>query len=138
MGRNQALWKTGKLETGALVCHVYRQFRKQCGAREFVMFERWVDRYVHNREHTDGVASWLIAASIENEPGLIERLYSSWTRAKNRWKRRASAVSLLQEAKHGRNTEAIFRVCDLPIGDQDEMVQQGAVLAQSGVPTIIS
>src|SRR5947209_9246822 len=36
-----ALWKTGKLETGLLVCHVYRRFRKQCGVREFAMFERW-------------------------------------------------------------------------------------------------
>src|SRR5437763_16615481 len=35
-----ALWKSGKLEAGVLVCHVYRRFKKQCGAREFAMFER--------------------------------------------------------------------------------------------------
>src|SRR5205085_9582549 len=54
------LWKTGKLESGALVCHVYRRFGKQCGAREFAMFEGWINRYVHNWAHTDGIASWLL------------------------------------------------------------------------------
>ncbi|MGI8742687.1 MAG: DNA alkylation repair protein [Bryobacteraceae bacterium] len=120
----EALWKTGKLEGGILVSHLYRRFYKQCGAREFAVFERWIDRYVRNWAHTDGVASWLLAACIRNDPALIERLYL-WTRARNRWKRRASAVALLQEAKQGRNTESIFRVADLLFGDADEIVQKG-------------
>src|SRR5207253_8862096 len=48
------LWKTGKLESGILVCHVYRLFRKTCAAREFAMFERWINRDVRNWAHTDG------------------------------------------------------------------------------------
>src|SRR5207253_3708894 len=50
----------------------------------------------------------------------------AWTRSKNRWKRRAAAVGLLQEAKHGRNTESIFKICELLFDDKDEMVQKGA------------
>src|SRR5947209_7395541 len=126
--RNQlceALWKAGKLESGILVNHLYRRFKKQCGASEFAVFERWIDRYVRNWAHADGLASWVLAASIENEPNLIDKLYP-WTRAPNRWKRRASAVALLQEAKRGRHTEAIFRVTDLLFRDSDEMVQKGA------------
>lgn len=120
----EALWKTGKLEGGILVSHLYRRFQKQCGAREFAVFERWINRYVKNWAHTDGVASWLLAACIANDPALIDRLYS-WTRAKSRWKRRASAVALLQEAKRGRNTEAIFRLADMLFSDEDQMVQKG-------------
>lgn len=120
----EALWKTGRLETGALVSHLYRRFRKQCGAREFALFERWIDRYVHNWAHTDGVASWLLSACVENEPALIERLFL-WTRSKNRWKRRAAAVALLQEAKQGRHTEAIFRMAEALFPDADPMVQKG-------------
>jgi 3-methyladenine DNA glycosylase AlkD len=59
-----ALWKRGKLEDGALICHVYRRFAAQCGACEFKLFERWIDKYVKNWAHCDGISTWLLAASI--------------------------------------------------------------------------
>jgi len=118
------LWKSGMLEEGVIVSHLYRRFAKLCGDREFAMFERWVDRYVRNWAHCDGVSTWLIAASIANRPGLADRL-AAWTKSKNRWKRRSAAVSLIQEAKQGRNTETIFHICDLLLADADDMVRKG-------------
>ena len=120
----EALWKSGNLEKGAIVCHVYRRFAKQCAEREFALFEAWLDRHVKNWSHADGVAAWLVAASIANRPKLIAKL-ARWTKSKNRWKRRAAAVSLVDEAKRGRNTESIFRICDLLRDDPDDMVQKG-------------
>ena len=118
------LWKSGMLEEGAIVCHLYRRFAKSCGEREFRMFEQWIDRYVRNWSHCDGVSTWLIAASIANKPGLGDRL-AGWTKSKNRWKRRSAAVSFIQEAKQGRNTETIFHICDLLLKDEDDMVRKG-------------
>lgn len=118
------LWKSGKLESGALVCYVYRRFAKQCAECEFRMFENWIDRFVRNWAHADGVASWLLAASIANEPELRFEL-RKWTRSENRWKRRASAVALLQEAKQGRHTESVFEIADALIDDRDDMVEKG-------------
>ena len=120
----EALWLTGDLEKGAIICHLYRRFAKQLGAREFQMFARWIDRHVTNWAHTDGVASWLLAGSIANDPSLIAEL-PAWTRSKNRWKRRAAAVALLQEAKKGRNTEAIFDIAKRLHTDADDMVRKG-------------
>jgi 3-methyladenine DNA glycosylase AlkD len=48
-----------------------------------------------------------------------------WTKSTNRWKRRAAAVSLIQEAKQGRNTQTIFRICRMLRGDTDDMVRKG-------------
>jgi 3-methyladenine DNA glycosylase AlkD len=118
------LWKSGMLEEGVIVSHLYRRFAKSCGEREFDMFERWIDRYVRNWSHCYGVSTWLIAASIANRPGLADRL-AAWTKSKNRWKRRSAAVSLIQEAKQGRNTETIFHICDLLLKDADDMVRKG-------------
>ncbi len=118
------LWKSGMLEEGAIVCHLYRRFAKSCDEREFRMFEQWIDRYVRNWSHCDGVSTWLIAASIANRPGLADRL-AHWTKSKNRWKRRAAAVSFIQEAKQGRNTETILHICDLLLKDPDDMVRKG-------------
>jgi 3-methyladenine DNA glycosylase AlkD len=119
-----ALWKSGMLEEGVLVTHLYRRFAKLCGEREFGMFEQWINRYVTNWSNCDGVSTWLIAACIENRPGLADRL-ASWTKSKNRWKRRSAAVSFIQEAKRGRQTETIFHICDLLLADSDDMVQKG-------------
>ncbi len=118
------LWKSGMLEEGALVCHLYRRFAKPFGESEFLMLERWIDRYVRNWAHCDGVSTWLIAACITNQPGLADRL-PAWTHSKNRWKRRSAAVSLLREAKRRRNLETIFHICDLLLRDTDDMVQKG-------------
>lgn len=119
-----ALWASGRHEEGALVCYVYRRFAKQCGAREFALFTRWLDKYVHNWAHTDGLASWLLGASIANDPALVEEL-DAWTRSKNRWKRRAAAVALIYSAKRGEHTRAILRLATPLIGDPDDMVQKG-------------
>jgi 3-methyladenine DNA glycosylase AlkD len=118
------LWKTGMLEEGAMVCHVYRRFQRTCGACEFRLFESWIDRYVSNWAHCDGVASWLLAAAIGNHPELMEQLMT-WTASRNRWKRRAAAVALLQEAKNGRHTSFILRVASALMPDADDMVQKG-------------
>jgi len=118
------LWMGGLLEEGAMVCHLYRRFAKSCGECEFGMFEQWINRYVRNWSHCDGVSTWLIAASIANRPRLADRL-AGWTKSKNRWKRRSAAVSLIQEAKQGRNTQTIFHICDLSLSDTDDMVQKG-------------
>ncbi|HVO98813.1 MAG TPA: DNA alkylation repair protein [Bryobacteraceae bacterium] len=118
------LWASGRFEEGALVCYLYRRFAEQCGAREFVLFTRWLDRYVHNWGHTDGLALWLLGASIANDAALINRL-DGWTRSKNRWKRRAAAVSLVYSAKRGEHTRVILRIAKPLIEDADDMVQKG-------------
>lgn len=118
------LWKSGMLEEGVIVSHLYRRFAKSCEEREFRMFEQWIDRYVRNWAHCDGVSTWLIAACIANRPGLADRL-PGWTTSKNRWKRRSAAVSFIQEAKQGRNTETILHISDLLLNDSDDMVRKG-------------
>ena len=119
-----ALWKSGKLEEGVIVSHLLKRFSRDFGAWEFRHFEAWMDRYVRNWAHCDGLSTWLIAASIANEPKLIKRL-ERWTRSRNRWKRRAAIVSMLQEAKLGRNTDSIFRIAERLLDDEDVMVQKG-------------
>jgi 3-methyladenine DNA glycosylase AlkD len=120
----ELLWQTGKLEPGVVACHVYRRFARSCAERESVLFESWIDRYVHNWAHADGVASWLLAACIANQPELRHRL-TPWTASPNRWKRRSAAAALLQEAKHGRHTGFLFAIAASLLPDRDDMVEKG-------------
>ncbi len=120
----EALWESGRLEEASVAIAVYRRFSRPYGAQEFALFESWVDRHIGNWANCDGVASWLLAASIANEPALIGRL-EKWTRSPNRWKRRASIVALLQEAKQGRHTAKILELAARLLDDHDDMVQKG-------------
>jgi 3-methyladenine DNA glycosylase AlkD len=118
------LWKCGVLEEGVVAIYVYRRFAQQCARCEFHLFEKWIDRFVRNWAHCDGVSAWLLAAAIANEPELSAEL-SAWTGSPNRWKRRAAAVALVQEAKHGQNTDAILKIAARLLDDPDDMVQKG-------------
>lgn len=118
------LWKSGADEEGRLAIYLYRHFRKQCALCEFHLFEKWIERYVTNWGQCDGIANYLIAASIENEPTLAE-LLPAWTSSPNRWKRRASAVSLVHEARKGRATALILKIAAQLLEDQDALVRKG-------------
>jgi 3-methyladenine DNA glycosylase AlkD len=96
----EELWQGGKLEEGAIVCHVGRRFKREFRADEFRRFARWVDEYVTNWSHCDGVSTWLLAGCLENDPALRSKLIP-WTRSKNRWKRRAAAVAFSSGRQEG-------------------------------------
>ena len=126
-GRNRfcnELWKSGADEEGGFAIYLYHHFRKQCASCEFHLFEKWIDRYVRNWGHCDGVSHYLISAAIENEPGLAARVLP-WTASANRWKRRAAAVSLVRGARNGRNTALILRVAGNLLSDEDDLVRKG-------------
>ena len=91
---------------------------------EFHLFEKWIDRFVRNWAHCDGVASFLIAGTLENEPDLLTDLLP-WTSSKNLWKRRAAAVSLIWEGRKGRHTAEILEVAEALRRDPEVMVQKG-------------
>lgn len=120
----ERLWKHGTLESGAVVCHVMRRFARTFSGREFLLFEQWLDRHAHNWAHTDGIASWLVAACLANDASLLERVWE-WTNSPNRWKRRAAAVSLLQEARRGQHTVFVLRVAKKLLPERDDMVEKG-------------
>ncbi len=118
------LWRSGKFEEGVLVCHLWRRYPKPFGSREWDLFAAWIDRYVSNWVHCDDLSSWLISACLKAEPALQSQL-PGWARATNRWKRRASAVALLPEAKAGRSMKLIREIALLLEFDKDEKVRRG-------------
>ena len=119
-----ALWQDGRLECGGVVCHAYRRFAQSCFEPEFRLFERWIDRYVENWALCDGVSTYLVAAAIQNAPELRLEL-PRWTQSKDRWKRRAAAVSLVPAARKGRHVETVLEIAGLLRTDEDDMVRKG-------------
>jgi 3-methyladenine DNA glycosylase AlkD len=48
-----------------------------------------------------------------------------WALSDNRWVRRASAVSLIVPARHGKFLPDIFEIAEILLLDKDDMVQKG-------------
>lgn len=119
-----APWRNRKLESGGLAAVLYARFGKQCRRCEFKLFETWIDKYVSNWAHTDAVCTLLTEASIRNEPELARELVA-WTASKNRWKRRAAAVSLVKAGRRGEHLDTILEVAARMMEDRDVMVQKG-------------
>jgi 3-methyladenine DNA glycosylase AlkD len=120
----EALLKAGTFEEGAvgldIVSHYNRDFRES----DFNVFESWLSKYVNNWAHTDSIAPHVIGELLEKYPKLTDRIFK-WTKSDNRWMRRASAVTYVIHARHGKFHEAVFRTADALLGDEDDMVRKG-------------
>jgi 3-methyladenine DNA glycosylase AlkD len=61
---------------------------------------------------------------VLSEPKRSARVFV-WAKNKNRWHRRAAAVTLIRGARAGLFEKEIVRVCGLLLHDEDDMVQKG-------------
>jgi 3-methyladenine DNA glycosylase AlkD len=118
------LWASGMLEESFVACSWSYAINKQYTEDDFLVFEKWVNQYVGNWASCDTLCNHSIGTLIEMYPTYIEKL-KEWTGSKNRWVRRASAVSLIVPAKKGLFKEDIFEIADKLLLDADDLVQKG-------------
>jgi len=121
---SEELLKSGYFEEGVIAFDLMTKYKKQFDKDSFKIFEGWVDKYVHNWAWCDDLGPHLINVVIEKFPVLVDDLIS-WTSSKNRWKKRAAAVSLIPSARHERFLKESFIVCDNLLIDEDDLVQKG-------------
>jgi 3-methyladenine DNA glycosylase AlkD len=91
---------------------------------DFIVFERWLNKYVNNWAKCDSLCNHAIGSFVEKYPRYLKNL-KNWTRSRNRWLRRASAVTLIIPAKQGKFLKDIFEIADSLLQDKDDLVQKG-------------
>jgi len=92
--------------------------------KDFKVFEKWVDKYINNWAKCDSLYNHAIGNFILTFPEFIKNL-KSWARSKNRWVRRASAVTLIIPARRGMFLKDVFEISDILLLDDDDLVQKG-------------
>jgi len=95
------------------------QYRKS----DFARFERWLEDYVDNWgacDHFCGITGQLLI----QYPDLIPKIMK-WAKSKNRWLRRAAAVSLIDPVSEGFMLDEVLKTADLLLTDDDDMVRKG-------------
>jgi len=91
---------------------------------DLLLFRRWIDTYITNWAACDTFCNHTVGDFIDQYPECIGEL-KTWTQSKNRWMRRAAAVSLIIPAKRGRYLDDALAIAELLLTDPDDMVQKG-------------
>jgi 3-methyladenine DNA glycosylase AlkD len=118
------LWQSGNFEESIIACHWSRYPHKAYVASDIKVFERWVSRYVGNWASCDTFCNHTVGMLLERFPGQVQVL-KKWAKSRNRWMRRAAAVSLIVPAKKGMFTADILDIAAILLEDEDDMVQKG-------------
>jgi 3-methyladenine DNA glycosylase AlkD len=118
------LWESGFMEEAGIACMWSYNVRKQYVPEDFTVFEGWVNKYVTNWAACDTLCNHTVGTFIEMYPSYLAGL-KRWAKSKNRWVKRASAVSLIVPARKGLFLEDIFEIADILHSDPDDMVQKG-------------
>jgi 3-methyladenine DNA glycosylase AlkD len=118
------LWESGIIEESFIACNWSHNVSKSFEPSDFEIFENWVNKYISNWASCDTFCNHTVGTFIEMYPSYLSGL-KRWAQSQNRWVKRASAVSLIVPARHGKYLDDIFEIADILHFDNDDMVQKG-------------
>jgi 3-methyladenine DNA glycosylase AlkD len=118
------LFRSGYMEEAFVACEWSYNQHKRFEPKDFKTLESWVARYIDNWAKCDTFCNHTVGAFVEMYPAYLSVL-KKWARSKNLWVRRASAVSLIIPARHGKFIKDVFEIADILLLDSEDMVQKG-------------
>jgi len=95
----------------------------QFGDEEFQLFASWLKRVSTWADH-DALASYLLGPMIAADP-MRARSVFTWAKSRDRWHRRAAAVSLIRAIREQKCRREVVQITNLLLTDSDDMVQKG-------------
>ena len=120
----EELYRSDYTEEAFIVSFWLPNYILQLDPNDLATFKMWIERYINNWAKCDGLCNHTIGDLIQKYPESLSEL-KGWAKSENRWLKRAAAVSLIVPAKKGDFLQEAFEICDLLLGDEDDMVQKG-------------
>lgn len=120
----EELWRSGYIEESIIACDWSYYVHKNYEETDLKIFERWLNDYVSNWASCDTLCNHTVGAFLEMYHSYVSEV-KKWAKSKNRWKKRASAVSLIIPAKKGKFLKDIFEIADILLADEEDLVQKG-------------
>jgi 3-methyladenine DNA glycosylase AlkD len=117
------LWKKGKLEERIVALSIILRFKNDFDSTIWKLADEWVDD-LKDWACCDYLSADIISAHLDGYPARRKKILS-WTKSKNRWRRRAAAVSFVKYARHGMYLDEAFKVAAPLMPDEDDMVRKG-------------
>ena len=120
----EELFSSGYTEEAFIVSSWLPQYIDNLGPNDLVTFKRWIECYIDNWAKCDSFCNHTIGDFIQKYPKTLVEV-KTWAKSKNRWLKRASAVSLIVPAKRGLFLSDALEICDTLLLDADDLVQKG-------------
>jgi len=92
--------------------------------KDFRTFEKWLKKHVSNWANCDDFCTHNLGYFIAEFPEFIPEI-KKWTKSKNRWVKRGSAVTFIYPVRRKKYFQHIFEIADILLLDEDDMVQKG-------------
>lgn len=120
----EELFKSGYNEEAFIAANWTNRLNKQFTPSDYKIFKQWIETYIDNWAKCDTFCNHTMGAFIEMYPAYIPKI-TSWTKSKNRWVKRAAAVSFIIPARKGLFFTDILEISDNLLHDTDDIVQKG-------------
>lgn len=120
----EELYQSGMIEESFIVSAWTGMMSKTFEPKDFKTLEKFVKNYISNWASCDGFCNHAVGDFIKAYPEYVEQLFK-WAKDKNRWVKRAAAVSLIVPAKKGMFLDESFKIANILLEDKDDMVQKG-------------
>ena len=120
----EELWQNGFIEETFVAINWTNRLLKKLGKADFIRFTNWIDQYVNNWASCDIFCTHAVGYLVQKYPELFTEL-KTWTKSKNRWFKRAAAVSFVPAAAHGAHHRDVFAVATILLQDPDDLVRKG-------------
>ncbi|MFA5108503.1 MAG: DNA alkylation repair protein [Candidatus Micrarchaeia archaeon] len=120
----EELFSSGYMEESFIACNWSYNANAKFEEKDFFMFEKWIERYVSNWASCDTLCNHTMGKFVQKFPKYANEL-KRWAKSKNIWMRRASAVSLIIPAKKGEFLKEAFKISDILMRDEEDLVQKG-------------
>ncbi len=110
-------------EATVAIAWVYKR-KKEFEKKDFEIFKRWVKKYLDNWAKIDDFCTHSLGFLIDQYPELSKQMIE-WAKSKNRWVKRAAAVTYIYPVNKPKPISWILRTAKALLMDPDDMVQKG-------------
>jgi 3-methyladenine DNA glycosylase AlkD len=117
------LFRGDFLEEKVLAIFLLERSVSQFGPKQFKLFETWLDHISSWADH-DGLVHYLIGPMVAEDDSRVANAFR-WAKSRDRWHRRAAAVSLIRATRECRYFPHVERMTASLLSDEDDMVQKG-------------
>lgn len=124
------------LEAKQIGFELLARFKRDFTPELLKVIKHWLlENHSANWATTDGLCSVVVTPLLQRHPVLIESL-KTWTRDKNLWVRRVSAVALIGIARRGHHIEDAYQTAEALLGDSEDLIHKavGWLLREAGKP----
>ncbi|MFC1633119.1 DNA alkylation repair protein [Patescibacteria group bacterium] len=121
----EKLLSTGISENITIALDWTYRLKDQYEKTDFRTFENWLKKYITNWASCDDFCTHPVGYLVWKYPALLPKVFI-WTRSRNRWVKRAAAVTLIHPIRKNKFfLKHVFNTADVLLLDQDDLVQKG-------------